>query len=161
MKTLKRLLYSFMILFLLVGICTFYGCENKVGEFLRLNEAYESGYLTNEDLIIIAYDYNHGRNGNKEIISEDYTPKPKDPKELSNKIQKKIKQAYLSNIIKDNTLSDKYINIYAYYGTYNGAIAIGITDNYNVYDKIIIKEYKVGEVIFYNYSESDIRIWVE
>lgn len=157
---MKKLLCSLIIISLLVGICTLFGCTNNVGKFLYLDEAYENGYLTQEDLIFIAYIYNHGRDGNEAIISEDYTPNHKDPRELSNKTVNRIKQTYLSNVIGDKTVSDKYINLFAYYGTYNGAVVIGITDNYNCYDKIIIEEYKIEGVTFNNYTASDIRIWV-
>ena len=37
---------------------------------------------------------------------------------------------------------------------------MGITDTYFAYDLLIIKEYQVGSITFYNYSESYIRIWV-
>ena len=68
---------------------------------------------------------------------------------------------FIINIIKDINVSAEYVNIYAYYGTYNGAVAIGITDTYNVYDLVVMAEYRVGDVTLYNYAESDIRIWVK
>ena len=150
-KFLKIFLGSVvMITSVFLSSCT---SNKEVGAFYTLREAYSKGVLTNSDLTQIAEYYHDRYSANKQNnLSVNL---------LGEQTKKQIKQSYLVNILKDETLSDTYVTIYAYYGTYNGAIAVGITDNYNVYDVITIEEYEVGDVIFYNYAESDIRVWVE
>ncbi|MDE6075037.1 MAG: hypothetical protein K2G26_01215, partial [Clostridia bacterium] len=53
------------------------------GEFYTLQEAYDNGYLTLEDLLSIAYYHNGGITGNEELISLDFTPKQKNPECIS------------------------------------------------------------------------------
>jgi hypothetical protein len=133
---------------------SFTGCsKNSVGKFYTLQEAYNKELLTDNDLIEIA-DYYQGKNlmDKKDSLSVNL---------LDERTKNQIIKCYLLNIINDINVSDEYVNIYAYYGTYNSAVAVGITDTYNVYDMLIIPEYRVGDVIFYNYAESDIRIWVK
>ena len=127
--------------------------KDRFGKFYTLQEAYNRELLTDSDLIKIAGYYQGDVLGNK----KDLLP----INLLHEKTRNQIVKCYLLNIINDSNVSNEYVNIYAYYGTYNGAIAVGITDIYNVYDKLIIPEYKVGDVIFYNYAESDIRIWIK
>lgn len=149
-KFLKIFLVSVVIITsLFLPSCT----SNNVGSFYTLREAYSKGVLTNSDLTQIAEYYHDRYSANQQNnLSVNL---------LGEQTKKQIKQSYLVNILKDETLSDTYVTIYAYYGTYNDAIAVGITDNYNVYDVITIEGYEVGDVIFYNYAESDIRIWVK
>lgn len=127
--------------------------KNEFGEFYTLQEAYSRGLLTDNDLIEIA-DYYQGEDlmDKKDSLSINL---------LDGETKQQIVKCYLLNVINDINISEKYVNIYAYYGTYNSAVAVGITDTYNVYDKVIIAEYRVGDVTLYNYAESDIRIWVE
>ena len=127
--------------------------NNGLGVFYTLKDAYSKGLLKDNDLIEIADFYQENESMDRKMSNSVNL--------LDEETKKEIKNSYLFYILKDDAISDKYVNIYAYYGAYNGTIAIGVTDNYNVYDKIIIPEYKVGNVIFYNYAESDIRIWVK
>ena len=143
------------ILLVLVLCLSFSGCVNgkdKIIEnhsFYTLLEAYNRELLSDKDLIEIA-DYYQGEALNSLSINL-----------LDKEIKKQIVKCYLLNIIKDTNVSSEYVEIYAYYGTYNSVVAIGITDTYSVYDKLIIPEYKVGDIIFYNYAESDIMIWIK
>ena len=50
------------------------------------------------------------------------------------------------------------VEILDYYGTYNECIALQITDNIYLYDLVIEDEYKIGDVIFYNYCIRDIMV---
>lgn len=149
-KFLKCFLVSIvMITSFFVSSCT----SNNVGVFYTLREAYSQGVLTNSDLTQIA-EYYHERYSENQQNNLSVNL-------LDEQTKKQIKESYLINVLKDDTVSDTYVTIYAYYGTYNGVIAVGITDNYNVYDVITIEEYQVGDVIFYNYAETDIRVWVK
>ena len=64
------------MLCMLAGILA--GCAPEAsGDFYSLQEAYEAGYLTKEEIMSIAYYHNGGRVYNEEIMSEEYTPIPK------------------------------------------------------------------------------------
>ena len=67
------------MLCMLAGILA--GCAPEAsGDFYSLQEAYEAGYLTKEEIMSIAYYHNGGRVYNEEIMSEEYTPIPKSQK---------------------------------------------------------------------------------
>ena len=67
------------MLCMLAGILA--GCAPEAsGDFYSLQEAYEAGYLTKEEIMSIAYYHNGGRVYNEEIMSEEYTPIPKNQK---------------------------------------------------------------------------------
>ena len=152
MKNKIKLLGIMTIMMFILCSCSC-NFNDEYGTFYTLRDAYSKGLLNDEDLIEIASYYQDEELTNKnDSLAINL---------LDEKTQKQIKKSYLLNIINDITVSDEYVNIYAYYGTYNSAIAVGITDTYNVYDKLIIPEYRVGDVILYNYAESDIRIWVK
>ena len=53
------------------------GLETGEGTFYTLQKAYDEGYLTKEEIMSIAYYHNGGRVYNEEIMSEEYTPIPK------------------------------------------------------------------------------------
>ncbi|MBQ9709178.1 MAG: hypothetical protein IJV67_00960 [Clostridia bacterium] len=151
---------KFISFLLALMLCvSFSSCDNKekknnnLGEYYTLQEAYNREILTDNDLIEIAGYYQ----GDDLINKKD----PLSINSLTEETKNQIVKCYLLNIIKDINVSAEYVNIYAYYGTYNGAVAIGITDTYNVYDLVVMAEYRVGDVTLYNYAESDIRIWVK
>ena len=157
----KKVLLSIVSIVLICSCCLFImSCSDKgeeeisLGVFYSLKEAYSKKILTNEDLRKISYYYCQWESvdNKKDTLSISL---------LKDNQQKQIKNSYLLNVLNDNTISEDYVKLYAYYGTYNGAIAVGITDSYYAYDLLIIPEYVVGEVTFYNFSESEIRIWVE
>ena len=76
------------MLCMLAGILA--GCAPEAsGDFYSLQEAYEAGYLTKEEIMSIAYYHNGSRVYNEEIMSEEYTPIPKTPQELSEETSKK------------------------------------------------------------------------
>lgn len=156
--------YKFQKLVFLVVVsmllCCMVGCVNQrnntneveTGVFYSLKEAYAKKILTNEDLIKISDFYTE--------MQYDIKTQSESVGQLDKSTISQIKRSYLLNILKDTTIPDSYVNVYAYYGTYQGCIAIGVTDSYYCYDMVTIKEYQVGSVLFYNFSESEIRIFI-
>ena len=151
-KLIKIVLPIVLVIAILLPI---FSCIGPTGTFYKLKEAYDNGLLTKNDLTEIAYYYQGNdiaNEQNREEISLDV---------LSARKSRKIKRTYKTQILNKRWLSNSYIALYAYYGTYNGAVAVGITDDYNDYDLFFYEEYEVGGVIFYNFSETYIRIWIE
>lgn len=64
----------------------------------------------------------------------------------------------LSEAYDNGWLTKENLQNISFYHSGKG-IAVGITDNYNSYDLLIIPEYKIGDITFYNFALSDIRIW--
>lgn len=92
----------------------FAGCrqeepEGITGSFCTLQEAYDAGFLTHDDLMSIAYYHNEGREYNEEIIPEDFQPVPLVP--LDEETEAAIIRTYLEEYSKE-------ANIIGYMGTY-------------------------------------------
>ena len=144
---------ALMIFFMLVIVFVFWGCNNeKTGNFYTLREAYDKGLLLKEDLENIAYYYNESEINN-------YNPIPKTPAVIDKNTEKIIKEMYLEKILNNKNISVNLVNLYKYYGTYNGSIALSITDDYYVYDYVCQDEYIIDGIIFYNFHEASIRIF--
>lgn len=115
-----------------------------MGRFYTLQEAFDEGFLTVPDLQIIATYYNNKT----------------DPLDILNDTTvKTIKETYRESVINMPTVSLDGIIIMKYYGTFNGNIAIGITDDYHAYDYVIFDELDIEGVIFYKIHDASIRIW--
>ena len=117
--------------------------EENIGTFYTLQEAYNNGILTKEDLKVIAT-----------------TPRL----ELADIT---IKQAIIKDYLKmflehtqsyhDATVEDIYI--YKYFGDYNGAIVIQITEVFVEYPAVMM-EYTVADIVI-EYSGPEILVWKE
>ena len=106
----------------LMGFSLFCGCsESENGEVIGLQEAYEKEYLTQEDLLSIAY-YYQGTKNNEELMGEDYVPKNKELETLNEKTADKIIE-----VLKKKTDQD-YIKIIGYLGTYNNCVIVNYMD---------------------------------
>lgn len=119
---------------IIMGLCLFCGCKEEekaepiAGKFYSLEEAYESEWLTKEDLMSIAYYLNNGRQGNEEIMSEDYAPIPKTPETLSEEVTAAIKQEFWDanfNELNSNGVTVDDIG-FAYYGSYGKCVAVRV-----------------------------------
>ena len=134
--------------------------SKSVGGFYTLDEAYGNGWLTQDDLKNIAF-YYHTRYGETEHTDKTFVPTPKMPETLNEDMQNKIKRTYLDEVamVPDGTFEN--IEIYQYYGTYNGCVAIGILSDYLLIDPLLYPEYVIGEVSFFDYIPSEIEIWRE
>ena len=148
MKKVLMMCFVLAIAFVIVGCNN----EKKDGNFYTLREAYDKGLLLKEDLENIAYYYN-------EFEISNYNPIPKTPAVIDKKTEKIIKEMYLEKILNNKNISVNVVNLYNYYGTYNGNIALSITDDYYVYDYLCQDEYIIDGIIFYNFHEASIRIF--
>lgn len=96
------------------------------GNAYTIEEAYDNGFLTIEDLKSIAYYHNDGIRYNEEIMDETYMPAPKIPKVLSEGILINIKNAVVKNYNEtynqDKSLKDFMIS--EYYGIYNNFVIV-------------------------------------
>ena len=95
----------------------------KKGTFYTLQEAYDNGWLNQEQLLSIAY-YHQGTEGNEELMGENYTPIPKTPDMLSEELELEIKQKYYEQeSCEERSISmDKVKSIY--YGVYNDCVCV-------------------------------------
>lgn len=155
----KKVLSMFLAcIFCLCGLGMLAGCgELPTGSFYDLDEAYEMGFLTQNDLKNIAY-YYHTRNGDTEHVDPTFTPSPKNPETLDEKTQRAIKQDYLNKVIDMPDGSIDHVFIYYYYGTYNGNIVIHVTDDYYCYD-YLFEDVNIGGVNFYSYTAAYLQVW--
>ena len=133
--------------------------KKTVGAFYSLQGAYDNGWLTQAELMSIAYYHNRGRNHNEEIMSEDYEPLPKTPENLSTFLNLAIRQTMVNDLNKrfdtDTFVLDN-IAVYGYCGTYNGCVAIRLSYSDGPYyaENTVINEHTVANVTFFypNYT---------
>ena len=153
--------FKYYVLLVLIAVCfifAFSGCKDEEikvsAEFYTLKEAYDNGWLDKSDLRNIAYYYykfykTEDPNGDTEPI---------EPQELTEKIQKKLKLAYLERIdVTDGTI-DK-VDIYMNYGFYGNDIVVGITSEYWMCDIIVEQEFDIGGVVFLDFWQGEILVY--
>ena len=138
--------------------------SNAPGVFYSLESAYEEGWLTQEDLLSIAY-YNQGRNYNEEKMTEDYQPIPKYPEILSAETEWKIKETraiYHRNHTQNPRpeASAEEVEIIRYYGTYHGMTVVKLTEKGYAYLQRIEFGGAGGVTIYYPNSNR-ITVWKE
>lgn len=170
MRKAKRVLIA-----LLLGIVTVFGVagcnkepagnkgEESTGTFYTLQEACDNGWLTQADLMSIAYYHNGGRWHNEEIMSEDYVPAPKTPEVLSKKTELKIKNTAAKDYRENYNINDAEADgfrITEYCGTYNGCVAIMMRDDYSGTAGVVWTDTIAGVNIYYN-SGRTMQIWSE
>ncbi len=132
----------------------------KEGEFYTLQQAYDNSWLTQEDLKSIAYYHNGGREGNEEIMGEDYQPQPKTPEVIDKMTELSIKQTYCDNLRKQDNAKPSGVTIERYYGAYNGCYAVVLSSIYiGSYENIINEWKKIGGVNINYYDYLSFRIW--
>lgn len=165
MKKGKKMMAFAAVFVLLVAAVIVAGCgpeqqyAEPIGTMCSLEEAYENGWLTQEDILSIAYYYNQGTEGNEELMGENYAPKPMVPETLGEERVNQIKRTYLNEVIAMPEGSFEHVFIPAYYGTYHENIVIHITDDYHGYDYVFEPEHEIGGVRFYNYAGALLRVW--
>ena len=160
---MKKLLAMLLAALLLgVGALGLAGCGPKTyGTFYTLQEAYDNGYLTRENLMSIAYYKNGGRRYNESIMPEDYAPIPKDPEELSESTSLRIRSTAAADWNAeypddDATAEDFWIDYY--YGTYGNCVAVMMRDNLSGTTGVVWIGI-VADVSFSYNSGKEIRVW--
>lgn len=146
--------------------------EIATGTFYTVTEAYKKGYLTREQVMSIAYYHNEkydfvsdyyyqsGKVSNEEIRDETYTPIPITPEKLSTDTENSIKQTYLDLYYKDKDYAElSGVRIDSYYGTFDGCVAVMITDNYSETTSALRVEEVADIGICYN-NGNRILIWI-
>lgn len=127
------------------------------GTFYTLQEAFDQGMLTQDDLRSIAYYQNGGSE------DEDFEPKLKTPESLSEKTEKAIKETRAYDLRNQDTkpikeAKAKDITILKYYGTYNNCIALMMNDIYHDYPTAL-REVTVEGVLFRYSDGNSLIIW--
>ena len=133
--------------------------EVEAGAFYTVTEAYELGLLTREHVMSIAYYRNGGTRFNEEIMGKDYVPLPKTPEKLSEKTENAIKQSHLDRYYQGKDYAElSGVRIDKYYGTYNGSVAVIVSDDYSgtTGDEWIGKVDGISII----HSGRDIDIWI-
>ncbi|MCM1393409.1 MAG: hypothetical protein NC179_00725 [[Eubacterium] siraeum] len=133
--------------------------EPEAGAFYTLQQAYDNGWLSKNQLKSISYYHAEFERDTK--MFGNYKPLPLNPNTLSNEVETNIKQAYLLNLqelISDGEIDG--IHIRRYYGTYNNLVAVTIVDDYINVDLNIEEECSIGGVKFYNYGHQ-IKIYAK
>ena len=133
----------------------------KMGAFYSLQDAYDNGWLTQEDLKSIAYYHNGGRVYNETIMNETYVPQPKTPEILSTETELKIKRAAAKDYRDNYNITDaeaEGFTIVEYDGTFGECIAIMKEDTYTGYWGSEEMPNIAGVIFYYN-SSNHITIW--
>ena len=142
---MKKILIFVTVLIMIIP--NLVGCKTRVKSY-TLQDAYEKGLITKEELVSIAYYWNNDINYNKDIMGDNYTPIPKKPEELSDKtidiiksyIAEEITKITAESINTHNSLilddkiepySKEHVQIMDYFGTYNNLICIRCTDAFS------------------------------
>ena len=120
--------------------------EEELGKFYSLQEAYDNGWLTREELLSIAY-YYQGKYLNEELMPEDYLPITKNPEVLSEEIQLEIRQTFYERYVKGGTYTLDDVEIQAYCGKYGEYIAVKIESLFSTTGNIV--ERVINGVTFY------------
>lgn len=100
------------------------GKKLEAGKFYTVTEAYESGYLTREDVMSIAYYHNRGNYKNEEIMGENFVPLPKTPETPSEETDKAIIDSFYDSERWNQYNCAKEDLVYLYYGIYGNAIVL-------------------------------------
>ena len=114
--------------------------------FYYLKELYESGEITRQDLLTIAYYANDGISAqNAEQYPEDFVPTPKDPETLDENEIAAIENA-LSELLSEENGGEIEAEFYAYHGKYGEYLAVSLKDDRSAW--LWITDYVVDGVHF-------------
>lgn len=169
MHSMKRgLIAALTAAILVIALGCFVGCDpTPSGTFYTLQEAYEGGLLTREELMSIAYYHNGGRQYNEEIMGEEYTPIPKEPAELSEETSLQIRNTaawelrHAETDALPNATTDGF-QVQNYYGSYRGAVAVIITCSYYNYPAVELDiSYEIGGVVVHYWTYERIHVWIQ
>lgn len=150
----KIIAISVLLVIAIVFVSTLVGCNNlePKGKFYSLQQAYDDGLITVEDLQSIAcYLCNW-------IDCSEITPTPKNPETLDEKTVSKIKNDSLIKLLAEKdkdgrqlypkaTTKDIYVK---YYGTYNDMIAVVVENGFVGYADVILEDVIGGVTFIYS-----------
>ncbi len=155
---MKRLL-AILLTLTTLGCLGLSGCKKRqaIGKFYTLQEAFDQGFLTENDLKSIAYYNNGGRENNEDKIEEDFVPQPLNPKTIPADIQKSIKSDYIYyNEKLDNKTKDSEVTIKHYYGKYNDSYVVTLNGPF-----LYTADERTFAVNGYNfyYTQEEFKVW--
>lgn len=150
-KKIKIIAFLMVLILVVSATILLVGCVKDRGDFYSLQEAYDNGWLTKEDLQTIANYHNNP------------TQRPK----LSAATEKAIKEtrAYdlrygvkTSENIKEPSATAKDVTIIGYYGEYNDIFVVMITDVYTDCDDAV-RDIDIAGITFHYISGNRILVW--
>ena len=156
LSILLAIISTICITFAFVGC----GTVEVSGSFYTIKQAYDNGWLNEDDLKSIACGYYEFFQFSVYTDYENLYSGMFDPhEELSKTKEKELKQAYLVQIVKAPDSSIDGVEIAQYYGTYNENIVVGILSDYIKADKIVEEKFIVGNIVFNKFCEGDILVY--
>ncbi len=159
----KRLAWMALLLGFVAAVAV--GCGTPKGKLYTLQEAYDSGWLTKDDLMSIAYYHNGGREHNEDIMTEDYAPQPKTPEAIDKATEQGIKNAAAWELRNDEIepipeAAAEGFTILEYYGSYSGCYVILMRNHYELFPTDVPREWKtIAEVQFLMVGYSRLCVW--
>lgn len=127
--------------------------ENDEQKLFTVQEVYESGEITRQDLLDMAYNVNRGIiEQNKDQYPEGYVPKTFQPEELDESVAAKIKSNFTIN-------ENDIINI-RYVGQYGNYVAVIVRIDSPDFDYLtVMEEQIVDEVCFFYSSGNSLKLY--
>ena len=137
-----------------------YECGFKDGGFYSLQQAYDAGWITKEDLKSIAYYHNGGIEGNEEVMGADFDPQPKMPEAIDKMTELSIKQAYIDCYNLSGYGKPSGVTVENYYGSYNGCYAVVLDSKYIFYPAVSVNKWETIDGVKIHYMDHlGIDIW--
>ena len=135
---MKKLLILFLLL-LLTG-CSI-NMTKDYGKFYKLEDAYNKGIITKDDLLTLAYINNNGNEYNEDIMNDYFKPIEIKENDLTSEILHKIKSTASDSKEEYNSYT------VTFYGKYNDAYAIKIKSTLtNI--PAVVTSYYIDDVYF-------------
>jgi len=163
-KKLVTLGIAALLLFSVAGLTACGNKEETMGKFYSLQEAYDTEWLTVEDLRNIAYYHNNGLEWEGELDMElgsfqptGFTPVPKNPNSLDVETEGKIKQDFIKREVECKETEHSVLILY--YGTYNGCVAAKINGCWNYGGSPLL--FSIDGIVFLQGDNYDILVWKE
>jgi len=170
---------------LAMALSLFSACEpESKGAFYSLQQAYDNGWLTQEDLRSIAYYHHDGLNYSLEDLYKadaitreaieknmyyqnengetiEFVPSPKNPEILDAETEKQLKQTRANGLREEGRkIKAKDVSIIEYYGIYNSCVAAMLAEKGSEY--LYSGNWRViADITFVYGTSNQIKIWKE
>ena len=151
MSDMKKILII-VVLSLLLSV----GCTRKDSSHIySINDAYECGLISKDDLKLLAEYYNS--------VQNDQNMNSYSVEQLNENEIKRIKKTYLNEYIKKDypfaKISDVLIT--NYYGKYGNCVALDIKASIIKIDVLVLEEYALDDIVFYNYTQPGLCLYID
>ena len=139
----KHLLLLLILFLILLSI----GCTKKDNNHIySIKDAYELKLISKEDLKILAECYNN--------VQKNQSMNSYSLEQLNENETKTIKKTYLNAKIS-------VVLIENYYGKYGNCIALDIKDSIRKIDVLVLEEYALDDIVFYNYTQPGLCLYID